>query len=86
MLLGEDHLFLGLYARGNWEQTRIHTSSGPFPPYPSHRVVTVKMGRDGWGGKHNSSKSKNSHLVTDRVTSLIEGLITAQSKAVLELI
>lgn len=39
----------------------------------------------GMGGEENS-KSKNSHLVTDSVTSLMEGLITAQSKAVLELV
>lgn len=55
-------------------------------PHALHtdRVVTVNLGRGGWGGKHNSSKA--SHLVTDRVTSLIEGLISAQSKAVLELV
>lgn len=57
-------------------------------PHALHtdRVVTVNLGRGGWGGKHNSSKAKDSHLVTDRVTSLIEGLISAQSKAVLELV
>lgn len=57
-------------------------------PHALHtdRVVTVSLGRDGWGGKHNSSKSKDSQFVADRVTSLIEGLITAQSKAVLELV
>lgn len=57
-------------------------------PHALHtdRVVTVSLGRDGWGGKHNSSKAKDSHLVTDGVTSLIEGLITAHSRAVLELV
>lgn len=48
VFLGEDHLFLELYAKVNWEQTRIHAS---LPPHALHTEWPLSLGRDGMGRK-----------------------------------
>jgi len=78
MLLGESYLGLQLNAMLSWEQTRIHTSRGPFPPPPAHRP----------SGHSRSERGKEENLLPAKLkvatSCLVVGLVTAHSKAVSE--
>ena len=75
MLLGEYYLVWGSNAKVSWEQTRIHASSGLFTPPPAHRQ-----------SGHSRSEQENILPVKLKIRTLclVEGLVTAQSKAISE--